>query len=282
MSTTLEWSSYGKSRVRVSKIIRRGDRHEFRELCVNVALRGEFDDAHTAGDNANVLPTDTMKNTVLAYAREHLEGAIEPFAAVLAGHFTADIAPVRTARVEIEEVLWDRAPVGGTAHRHTFVQRQGERALCAAEAGPEGTTTTSGLRDLIILKTTGSGFKGYLKDEYTTLAETSDRIMATSIAASWRYARPDVEFDVSRIAIRTALIEAFAEHQSPSVQATLYVMASAALEMCPDLVAITLRLPNLHHLPLDLSRFGVTDNREVFQPTSEPHGLIEATVSRSD
>lgn len=280
MSIQLGWNRYGKARVRVSKIIRRGDRHEFREVEVQVALRGDFNDAHIAGDNAHVLPTDTMKNTVIAFAHEHLTGSIETFAARLGSHFVEDVNPVSESTVSVEEILWDRVRTDGSEHPHAFIQRQGERATCVATTAPSGSTIASGLRDLVVLKTTGSAFSDFLRDRFTTLVDTDDRILATSIKADWTYREPEADFDACRRIVREALVQTFAAHESPSVQTTLYEMGKTAIEGCEALQRITLTLPNLHHLPLDLSPLGIDGNREVFLPTSEPHGLIEATVER--
>jgi urate oxidase len=138
----------------------------------------------------------------------------------------------------------------------------------------------SGLTNLVVLKTADSAFSAFSRDEYTTLPETEDRILATSITASWIYRSADVNFS-TRQQIRAALVDTFAAHVSRSVQHTLYAMGEAALASCADITAITLALPNRHHLLVDLEPFGLDNPHEIFVATEEPFGLIEATVRRS-
>ena len=285
MAAILAENSYGKSRVRVSKIIRGADRHDFVELIVDTLLRGAFDRAFTDGDNSAVLPTDTQKNTVLALAAKHSVVPIEAFARVLAERFLSVSDVIAGATIRIGQRRWARADVGGAPHPHTFVMQGDELRFTELDATRDGIRTiTSGIENLVVLKTTGSGFTGYLKDEYTTLAETEDRIFATSISARFRYGQPTddgADFDGTWAAVRQALIETFAEQHSVSVQQTLYDMGKRILAEHDALAEIQLTMPNIHHLPLDLSHFGVAENRDVFLPISEPHGLIEATVRRA-
>lgn len=276
----LGWNRYGKSLVRVMKVSREGGRHDLRELTVNIGLEGEFKAAHTEGDNAAVLPTDTMKNTVYAMARDHAIDSIESFALVLARHFVSTVPHIDRARVEIIETLWQRIISLGTPHPHTFQRAAGEAPTCTVTVEREAEFVASGLRGLVILKTAQSGFSGFLRDKYTTLKETDDRLLGTSVTATWPL-DPRADFKAARIAVRAALIDTFAAHDSLSVQQTLYAMGEAALDACREIDEITLSLPNKHCLLVDLSPFGMTNPNEVFLPIDEPHGLIEATIRRA-
>lgn len=284
MGVTLASNRYGKSRVRMLKVRRFADRHEVRDLNVAISLQGDFDAAHTVGDNSKVLPTDTMKNTVYALGKGHPLETIESFAADLASHFVRAVPHVSLARVAIRETLWERAVVEGRPHRHTFIQSGSERGACIAVHPREGESTIeSGIEGLVILKTTDSAFTGFLRDRFTTLKEADDRLLGTSVTAWWTYPSggPAADFAASRETIRRALIEAFAHHQSASVQHTLLEMGRRALDACPAVERIRLSLPNRHCLLVDLSPFGLTNENEIFLPIDEPHGLIEATIART-
>ena len=272
--STLSWNRYGKSRIRLVKVRRQSDPHEVVDLTLDIQLEGAFDAVYVDGDNRSCLPTDTMKNTVYAFARrdpiEHVEG----FAIRLAAHFAAKHA-VTSARISAVEQGW--RPL---SHRHAFVQAGPEQWTAVVVRDSTGTDIRSGLAGLVVLKTTDSAFSGFPRDEFTTLPETEDRILATSITATWRYLSDAADFG-ARHTIRTALVDAFARHASKSVQHTLYAMAEAALAACAEVAEITLTMPNRHHLLVDLKPFGLDNPNEVFVPTEEPHGLIEATVQRS-
>lgn len=278
--TRLAANSYGKSRVRLVKIVRHGDRHDLKDLTVGVRLEGNFEAAHSEGDNALVLPTDTMKNTVYALAAAGRIDQIEPFGIALAGHFLRENAHVSRARIEIAERIWGRVPVGGRPHDHAFVDAGNERRTAVVTTNGDRVSVVAGIEALSILKTSGSAFAGFLKDPYTTLRETRDRIFATILTARWTYIRPDVTFGPYWLGVRQALLETFAIHESRSVQHTLYAMADAVLSAYEEIAEITLALPNRHHLPIDLSPFGMENKNEIFVATEEPHGLIEATVTR--
>lgn len=281
MAIVIADNNYGKSRVRVSKITRGADRHEFVELVVDTRLRGAFERAYTDGDNSQVLPTDTQKNTVLALAAKHPVTPIEGFARVLAERFLSVSDAITGASIRVAERRWVRAEVNGSPHPHAFVLQGDERRFTELEASAEGCTISSGIEDLVVLKTTGSGFSGFLRDEYTTLPDTDDRIFATSITARFRYGAEPADYDRSWATVRQTLIATFAEQHSPSVQHTLHEMGQRVLDGDPAIAEIQLTMPNIHHLPLDLGRFGVADNRDVFLPTSEPYGHIEATIRRA-
>jgi urate oxidase len=274
-------NNYGKSRVRLMKVARRGDWHEIQETTVKIAFEGEFTEVHTVGDNSDVLPTDTMKNTVYALASKATEiEEIETFARRLANHFLTNNQRVTRVIIEIDEHGWTRLDINGQAHPHSFIKGSNEKHTTKVSLTRETAAVESGVEDLIVLKTTKSGFAGYIKDQYTTLPETTDRIFATSIKASWRYANADAATGDNWRGARGAIIETFAAHDSLSVQHTLYAMGEAVLEKFADISEISLSMPNIHYLPVDLARLGLENGNQIFLPTDEPHGLIEARLSR--
>jgi urate oxidase len=267
---------YGKNRVRVLKVLRDGDVHTVKELTVAIAIDGDFESSFTAADNSLVVPTDTMKNIVNALAHEHLGAESEPFAQRLAAHLRARYPQVSGVAIDIEERVWTRLAVGEAPHPHSFVQT--DRARPFVRLHDDG--LESGIRDLLILKSTGSGFEGYPRCEHTTLPETADRILATALTGAWTWRDAPASYRAANARIIEALLVPFATRYSPSVQATLFEMGGAALDACPEIGAITLAMPNLHCLRIDLSPFGRDNRNEVFVPTDEPHGQIEATITR--
>jgi urate oxidase len=287
MSFVLGPNQYGKAENRVVRIYRDTDRHEIRDLNVSTALRGDFVEAHTTGDQAHVLPTDTQKNTAFAFAKEHGVTSPEDYALALGARFL-DAAPAATAsRVEVEEFAWDRIEVGGSGHDHAFVKRGAEvrTTVVTRDRSRENPRAwvVSGVKDLVVLKSTGSEFKGYLKDEYTTLQETDDRILATSLVARWRYETTEgVDWNKSFDDVRQILLETFATTYSRALQESLYAMGSAVLAAHPEIAEIKFSAPNRHHFLVDLAPFGVENNGEVFIAADRPYGLIEATVQREN
>jgi urate oxidase len=275
----LGWNRYGKSRVRLVKVRRTREPHEIVDLTIDVQLEGAFDAVYVEGDNASCHATDTMKNTVYAFARQDPIAHVEAFALRLADHFIAKPAVTRV-RISAIEHRWDRVSVSGRPHPYAFVQPGGEQWTAVVTRDRERSDAVSGLANLIVLKTTDSAFAGFPRDDYTTLPETGDRILATSVTASWRHRSASVDFS-SRERIRTALLETFAVHHSRSVQHTLYAMGEAALAACAAIDEITLALPNRHHLLVDLQPFGLDNPNEVFVATDQPYGLIEATITRT-
>lgn len=292
MAIELGPNQYGKAETRVVRVYRGdGARHEIRDLDVSTLLRGDFSDAHTRGDQARVLPTDSQKNACFALAKEKGVGEIEDYALDLARHF-ADIEPVGAARVEVEEYRWERVTVAGQPHPHTFRRASGEVRTTAVtvpgivgrRGAPDVAWVVSGLKDLVVLKSTGSEFSGFLKDRYTTLAETSDRILATSLTARWRYAtnRRLKRWDEAYEQIRQVLLERFATLHSLALQQTLFEIRRAALEARDDVAEIRLSAPNKHHFLADLSPFGLDNPGEVFHAADRPYGLIQCAVRRDD
>jgi urate oxidase len=287
MTFVLGPNQYGKAENRVVRIYRDTARHEIRDLNVSTALRGEFQEAHTTGDQAAILPTDTQKNTSFAYAKEHGVSSPEDYALALGARFLEATPAATASRIEVEEYTWDRIEVGGQGHDHSFVRRGGEVRTTVVTQDRSGDTprawVVSGLTDLVVLKSTGSEFKGYLRDKYTTLVEADDRILATSLTARWRYETTEgVDWNKSYDDVRTVLLETFATTYSRALQETLYAMGSAVLAQHPEVAEIKFSAPNKHHFLVDLAPFGVENNGEVFIAADRPYGLIEATVQRED
>lgn len=282
----LSWSRYGKSRIRLVKVRRpstgsgrAGDPHEIVDLTIDVQLEGAFETVYVDGDNGPCLATDTMKNTVYAFARQDPIEQVETFALRLADHFLAKPA-VSRVRISAVEQPWGRLSSGGRPHPHAFVQAGAEHWTSVVTRDAQGSEIVSGLANLVVLKTTDSAFSGFPRDEFTTLPDTEDCIMATSITATWTY-RPGTSDFSARAQVRRALVETFAAHVSRSVQHTLYAMGEVALAACADITAITLTLPNRHHLLVDLTPFGLDNPNEIFVATDQPFGLMEATIRRS-
>jgi urate oxidase len=281
MSIVLSQARYGKSEVRLVKVSRRPGGHDLRDLTVAIGLEGDFDAAYVAGDNTGLLATDTMRNTVYALAKERPIDDIESFGRLLVEHFVSAGPAIMSARVHIIEHPWARLEVGGRPHQHAFQRGSGGNRVATVFGDGGEPKIEAGIDDLDVLKTTGSGFEGFLRDRYTSLGETSDRILATIITARWSYQGRDIDFGASWCGVRQTILEAFSDHHSPSVQFTLQHMGKAVLDARPEVERISFTLPNKHHLLYDLGRFGLENENEIFHATSEPYGLIEGTVERS-
>jgi urate oxidase len=291
MSIVLGPHQYGKAENRVVRIYRDNPRHEIRDINVSSALRGDFSAAHVVGDQLQVLPTDTQKQTIYAFAKKIGVGEIEDFALALGRHFVNDTEPVQGCRIEIDEYEWQRVsiedPDGAThEHDHTWVRKGQETrttSLTIDGKSPSGTEVlVSGFKDLMVLKSTGSEFHDFLVDEYTVLEPTTDRVMATSLVARWRYIGTDLDWAKTYASIRQILLERFAEVASQSLQQTLYEMGKAALEAHEEVAEIKFSAPNKHHFVYDLSPFGLENPNEVFHADDRPYGLIQTTVLRDD
>ncbi len=276
----LQATAYGKSRVRLVQLTRRNDRHELCDLTIAIRFQGDYDESYTAGDNSAVLPTDTMKNTVYALAASERVRDAESFGLLLARHFLDRNPRLERVRIDIAEHAWGRIASGDRQYGQAFVRQGPETRTSTIDADRQVMTVEAGVADLVILKSSHSAFAGFPRDEYTTLPETHDRIFATSLTARWRYRDVDVSFDTAWRAVHKTLLETFAEHRSESVQHTLHAMGQAVIEHVEDVTSIHLVMPNKHHLPVDLTRFGLENRNEIFMPTDEPHGLIEGTVTR--
>jgi urate oxidase len=282
MAIILGDDQYGKAETRLVRFVRDQPRHEIRDLNVTTALRGPFAAAYLSGDQSDILPTDTQKNTAYAFAKEFGVSSPEAFGLLLARHFVHDVEPVEGARIEIEEYSWDRAVVDGAEHDHTWVRNGSEVRTAAVTVDATGEYVVGGLKEWVLLKSTGSEFHGFLVDEYTTLQETSDRVMATSLTAKWRFSTTDVDWDAVYPRIKQLMVKEFATLQSLALQQTLWHMGTAVLEAFPEIVEIKLVAPNKHHFVVDLTRFGLENPNEVFNADDRPYGLIEATIVRDD
>lgn len=271
---------YGKARVRVLKILRDGAVHRIKDIEVAALLEGDFTSSYTSGDNTKVVATDTIKNTINVLSKRHLGNEIEQFAVFLGEHFVKKYAQVREAKIDIFERDWRRMEVDGNPHPHSFVAGGSARMFTRVVCNRTSQTWQSGIRDLVILKSAGSGFEKYPRDEFTTLPETTDRILATSFSAKWTFESLPPNCAKANDAILAAMLKVFAENYSPSAQTTLFQMGEAALAACPEISHVDLAMPNKHCLLIDLSPFGLENKNEVFVPTDEPHGQIEATVAR--
>jgi urate oxidase len=277
---------YGKAETRVVRIARHGDVHHIKDCNVSISLSGQLDAVHLVGDNAAVLPTDSQKNTVFAFARKYGIAEIEEFALLLARHFVDSQPTIHHARVEVEEYFWDRIPVedGPRERPHSFVRSGREIRICVVHYdGPlQQVTIVSGLKGLTVLNSTGSEFHGFIQDQYTTLPPTRDRILATEVTAAWRHRGEHDVSGTSYARARRALLDAFAETHSLSLQQTLYAMGCRVLEACGEICEVRLAMPNKHHFTVDLEPFGLDNPQEVFFAADRPYGLIEGSVLADD
>jgi urate oxidase len=280
MKIKLTKNAYGKNAINLSKIIRHADHHEFRQISVNVSLQGDFETAHTIGDNSKILPTDTQKNTVYALAKEHFTSSIESFGLQLANHFVSNNSQVSKCTIEITEHLYSSLSFDGKPHPYAYISNGNEKHTAVVEQSPDNRLVTSGIKDLLILKTTDSGFEHYIKDQYTTLKETSDRILATNCEASWKYNSHQLDFASFYDNIGHCLLKTFAHRKSLSVQHTLYDMGEEVLNQFNEVEEISFIMPNKHHILFNLEQFGMENKNEIFVATDEPFGYITGTVSR--
>jgi urate oxidase len=286
MSVKLATNRYGKSRVRLMRVTKHEDHHDVDEWTVQLLLSGEFETAHTLGDNSKILPTDTMKNTVYSIARDSKAESMEAYAKELVDFILSRNLHVGSAEVVVESTLWKRLVVDGKPYPTAFMQGSDERQTTTVSRAQGGTfAITSGLDRLTVLKTAQSAFAGYIKDSLTTLPETHDRLFATALKAEWPYTdkaiTEGIDFNKVRTHLRESMVSTFAKHDSLSVQQTLYAMAEAALAHTDVIDEVYMLMPNKHNLLVDLGRFGQTNPNHIFVPTDEPHGTIEATVRRA-
>jgi urate oxidase len=274
-------NKYGKSRVRLVKVKRKAGWHDLREWTVEVSLQGDFDSCFLDGDNSKILPTDTMKNTVYSLARNSAAESMEEFAKELIEFLLSRNPQVSAAEVFISEKAWEHLQNGGKPHPTTFIQASGEiQTTKVTRTRSSIFFVASGFENLVLMKTAGSAFEGYIQDSLTTLPPSKDRLLGTAVRASWNYAKPEAEFSALRAKIREILLNQFAGHQSKSVQHTLYAMGKAVLEEVAEIEDIELAMPNKHCLLVDLSRFGQDNPNEIFVPVDEPHGNIQARLCR--
>jgi urate oxidase len=271
---------YGKARVRVLKVFRAGKQHSLKELDVQLMLQGDFDTSFTKADNRLVVATDSMKNTINVLAKQKLGKDMEAFGLELGEHFLKTYRHVSRVEVNLVEHCWGRLNVNGRPHAHSFCESGSVRPFAKVVCTRQSREVESGVRDLLILKTTASGFEDFLRDVFTTLPETNDRILATKLEAVWTYRRKPSSYPGTNKKIVEAMLAAFAKHFSPSVQVTLFQMGAAALKAAPEISKVRIAMPNKHCLLINLKPFGLENRNELFVPTDEPHGQIEGTVAR--
>jgi urate oxidase len=277
---------YGKAEIRVVRVARGtgpGGSDVIRDWNVSTSLSGDLDDSHLTGDNAKVLPTDSQKNRVYALAKEL--GAVEPetFALELAAFFVTSQEPISRARITVEEYGW--TPIGATGYSFA---RTGDlvRTTTVVHDADAGTSVVSGIKDLIVMNTTESEFWGFPRDAHTTLAETTDRVLATAVNAQWRF-RPEAvtataDWAATAATAKQTILGTFAGTHSYSLQQMLYALGSALLAAVPELCEARLALPNKHHFIVDLAPFGLDNDREVYHADDRPYGLIEGSVLADD
>lgn len=284
MAIVLGTAQYGKAETRVVRIVRDSPRHEIVDLNVSTALRGDFSAAYLHGDQRDVLPTDTQKNTAYVWAKTHPVEPVEAWGLSLARHFVDDVAPVQGARIEIERYDWTRVLVDGAEHDHTWVRSGQQVRTAAITVEPDAVHVVQGLKDLTVLKSTASAFTDFLQDEFTTLAPTDDRVLATALEARWRVTDPAPDTDWNGLAagVRATMLREFATLHSLALQQTLWHMGTAVLTEFPAVAEVRLSAPNKHHFVVDLARFGLDNPNEVFNADDRPYGLIQATVLRDD
>jgi len=286
MSAKLSTNRYGKSRVRLMRVTKHDGHHDVDEWTVQILLTGDFETAHTEGDNSKILATDTMKNTVYFVAHQSTATSMEAYALDLIDYILPRNPQVSSAEVVIESTLWKRLAVDGAPFPTAFMRGSDERQTTTVSRQQGGETSiTSGLDRLTIMKTAQSAFVGYIKESLTTLPETTDRLFATALKAEWPYTpaaiKAGIDFNKVRTHLRETLVSTFAKHDSLSVQQTLYAMGEAALAHTDIIAEIYMLMPNKHNLLVDLARFGQTNANHIFVPTDEPHGTIEATITRA-
>jgi urate oxidase len=273
-------NQYGKAENRLVRVTRDTARHEIEDLTVTTQLRGDFEACHTEGDNSRVVATDTQKNTVYAFAKEHGIGSPERFLLTLGDHFVTGFPWVTGGRWEAELHAWDRIAVEGQPHDHAFVRTGQETRTAVVQRDGDRVWVLAGFKDATVLKSTGSEFHGFPRDRYTTLQETTDRILATSVTVWWRYTSTDVDWDASYDAVKAVLLETFADLHSLALQQTIFAMGRAVLERFDHVAEVKLSCPNKHHFLVDLAPFGLENPNEVFYAADRPYGLIQATVQR--
>ncbi|MFM9947159.1 MAG: factor-independent urate hydroxylase [Saprospiraceae bacterium] len=283
MKIQLTQDSYGKSAVRVAKITRHGDYHEFKEVHVAIQLEGDFETVYSEGDNSKVLPTDTMKNTIFGLAKDHPLHTIEDFGLFLADYFLKNNPQVAKVTLDLTQIRWDRMTLNGVPHPYSYVGGGNEKATANVQSTRRETQLRSGISELRILKTTHSGFENYIVDQFTTLPPAADRILATELEAIWNYNAPNGhDFQKTREKIREDLLTAFAAHHSRSVQHTLYAMGEAVLKHTPAVSEISMKMPNLHYLPVNMAPWGLTNKNEIFVASGDAYGYITGTLKRED
>jgi urate oxidase len=282
MAIVLGKNQYGKAEVRLVYVDRSTPVHMITDVNVTSQLVGDFTDTHLTGANDEVIATDTQKNTIYAMARTGGVGSPEEFALRLARNYVDKYGQVTGARMAVEQYSWDRIVTADGPHDHAFSRGTAESRTTVVRKDGAAETVISGLTGLVVLKSTGSEFWGFPEVEYTSLVETTDRILATAVTARWLYTSTDLDWDATFGLVRTALLENFANTHSLSLQQTLYAMGRGALEAVPQIAEIRLSLPNKHHFLVDLGQWDLDNPNQVFYAADRPYGLIEAAILRDD
>ena len=273
-------NNYGKTEIRVLKVNRDPEQHEVWDLDVRVALEGDFEAAHVKGDNTGLLATDTMRNTVYALAKDKLTGSIEDFGLALVDHFLEAGPTVTSCWIQISQTHWNRIEVDGQPHEHSFIRDRGQHRAKVWGDESGGRKVEAGIGDVHIMKTTQSGWERFLREQFTTLPETNDRILSTIVTSKWEYNTTDVDFDETWRGVMDQVFATFTDHYSPSMQNTLYRMGGAVLKRFPEIERIWFSFPNVHYILYDLERFGIENDREIYHATQDPYGHIEGWVER--
>lgn len=282
MSHELVCNRYGKSHVRLTKVVRKSSTHQLFEIDAQVQLEGDFSAAYAQGDIRKVVATDTIKNTVYVLAKENDFDSVEQFAVILCKHFVNTYPQVSEVKVDLAQDAWQRVSINGTPHDHTFTSAGPQKRICVARLDRSGQDLAieSGIRDLTVLKTTDSEWKDFHRDRYRTLKDTSDRILATKVNALWKYRSGNIDYNAACCTVWGAILNTFATTHSLGVQQTIQDMGNAALDACHDISEISFELPNLHRIPFALEPFGLKFDNDIFVATDEPHGLISGTIKR--
>ncbi len=282
MPFQLTADAYGKAQNRLMRVVRETDRHEIRDVTIGVQLRGDFAPVFLEGDNTDIPATDTMKNTVFGMARtDFTTGSIEDFGKALVTHLVGNSDRVASAEIHLVEHPWVRLAPGGVEHDHAFHRGSSGDHDAWVTGDGDSFTVKAGISDLFVLRSTGSGFKGFERDRFTTLPEVDDRILATVVTATWTYGAQVADYQATWQGIHDTLIARFADHYSDSVQQTIYNICTAILEGFPEITEVSMTLPNKHHNLVDLSPFGLDNPGVVFIATQDPFGLINGTVTRT-
>ena len=278
MSVRMGWNRCGNAAVQLVRVVKRGSLHDVKQYTVRTVLEDGLVVAHTRGDNSRVLPADTQRNIVCVLAKTHPPESPIQFANVLLAYYLDTQPQITSVGIEIEEMLWNRIKVDGTPHDHAFLSTGNARRTCVVESTSEGKGVQAGWRDLSVLKTTGTGFAGYINEELTTLKETQDRVLATTMQVNWHYTDIDGWNEADYMVVRNGILEVFATEYGRSVQHTLYQMGAAAIRACPAISKIDFSISHQDNLPVDLSPFGLGNDNEVFSAGSGAHGLVEGSV----
>lgn len=284
----LEQHRHGKARVRVGRVWRDAANHVMVEWNVSVLLSSRCEPSFTDADNSAIVATDTIKNTVYVKAKECTTAvSIEEFGLFLGSHFVKTYLEVTSAQVNIIEKPWEPITIDGKVHSHGFKLGRGSHTCEVTVPKTGSASVCTGLESFAVLKTTQSGFEGFIRDKFTLLPEVRERLLATEIQAIWSYSVKPSCYNKAYETVKKVLMDVFFGPPeigvySPSVQNTLYLMAEKVLQSMPEIERIKLSMPNLHFLPVSMPTIGVAFEHDVYVPTDEPHGTIGASLTRKN